>query len=117
MRPSGRAARRSRTGERYWRPQRVRCVDAERQPQTRSPRNQRERRHSAAMLMTFKNKIAIFGRSSGGGHLLPIKASLAALVGIIVLVTMFVVQILSEGQSLTDYYTAMARSLEAPAQI
>jgi signal transduction histidine kinase/CheY-like chemotaxis protein len=69
------------------------------------------------MLMTFKNKIAIFGRSSGGGHLLPIKASLAALVGIIVLVTMFVVQILSEGQSLTDYYTAMARSLEAPAQI
>jgi hypothetical protein len=46
------------------------------------------------MLMKFKNQITILGRSSGGGHPLPIKASLVALGGIVLLVTMFVMQIL-----------------------
>jgi signal transduction histidine kinase/CheY-like chemotaxis protein/HPt (histidine-containing phosphotransfer) domain-containing protein len=93
------------------------CVDAESQRPTRGAGAQPERQPLAVMLMKFKNQIAVLGRSSGGWHAFPIKESLVALGGIVLLMTMFVVQILSEGQRLTDYYTAMERSLESPARI
>jgi signal transduction histidine kinase/CheY-like chemotaxis protein/HPt (histidine-containing phosphotransfer) domain-containing protein len=65
------------------------------------------------------NPTGINGRpnGTGNGHLLPIRASLAALVAIIVLVSMFVAQIHSEGQRMTGYYTAVEQALAVRAQI